>query len=63
MDKQNEESGCYDNKLSEVRCKKCSEKIEYENLKYCKQDDGSYLCPACLHDIDTEKLREKMGRD
>lgn len=58
MDKHNEESSCYDNKLSEVRCKKCGEKIEYENLKYCKQDDGSYLCPACLHDIDAEKLRE-----
>ena len=63
MDKHNAESGCYDNKLSEIRCKIYDCRIEYHYLSDSKQDDGSYICPACLHDIDADKLREKMGRD
>ncbi len=62
MDKHNEESGCYE-KLSEFRCAKCDEPIPYDCLKFCKQDNGTYICPACLHDIDAETLREEMGRD
>ncbi len=62
MDRHNEESGCYE-KLSEFRCAKCDEPIPYDCLEVCEQEDGTYICPACLHDIDAEKLREEMGRD
>lgn len=62
MDRHNEESGCYEG-LSDVRCANCGEQIPYDCLKFCKQDNGTYICPACLHDIDAEKLREEMGRD
>ncbi len=63
MDKHNGESGCYDNKLSETRCKICDCRIEYKLLDLCKQKDGSYICPACLHDIEANKHREEMGQD
>ena len=63
MDRHNEETGCYDNHLSEIRCKICGCRIEYKLLELCKQDAGSYICPACLHDVDTNMHREDMERD
>ena len=63
MDKHNEESGCYDSKISEYECKICNCKINYKDLENCKQPNGDYICPACLHDTETEKLRKKMKRD
>ncbi|MBR0032627.1 MAG: hypothetical protein IJP61_10135 [Treponema sp.] len=60
MDKHIEESGCYE-QPSEVRCKICKNKIYKEDLKFCKQDDGTFICPACLYDAD--KLQEEKDKD
>lgn len=62
-DTHNEESGCYDEKLSNIKCNKCNTSILYSEKKFSIQEDGTYICPACQHDIDAEKLRAKMGRD
>lgn len=62
-DKLNEESGCYDEKPSKFKCKICCELILQSMLKLCDQGDGTYICPACQHDANADKLREKMGRD
>ena len=62
MDKHNEEFGCYE-KLSEFRCDKCGEQIPYDCLKFCKQDDETYICQACIAKREAETLREEMGRD
>ena len=61
MDKHNEESNCYE-ELSEVTCKKCGHRIPKLLLSACRQADGSFICQECQHDIDADKLREKMGR-
>lgn len=63
MDKHIEETGCYDDRPSEIECKICNCKINYSELESSKQDDGTYICPACQHDIDADKHREEMGRD
>ena len=62
MDKHNNESNCYE-KLSEVACKICDHRIPKSLLSVCRQEDGSFICQECQHDIDADKLREKMGRD
>lgn len=62
MDRHNEESGCYEG-LSDVRCANCGEQIPYDCVKFCKQDDGTYICQACIAKREAENLREEMGRD
>ena len=59
MDKHNEQNGCYGNEFSKNICKICGVHIPYADLKVSKQDDGSYICPACQHDIDADELRVK----
>lgn len=63
MDKHLEEAGNYNDKPSEIECKTCKCKINYSELESSKQPDGTYICPACQHNIDAEKHREEMGRD
>lgn len=62
MDKHNQESDCYKG-LSRFRCVKCGQKIPENDSDDCKQDDGTYICTGCQYDEDSEKLREKMGRN
>ena len=62
MYKHNQESDCYKG-LSWIRCAKCEQKILENDSDDCKQDDGTYICMGCQHDEDSEKLREKMGKD
>lgn len=62
-DKHNEESGCYNEKSSNIKCKICNAPILYSGLKISKPDDGTYICPACQHDINSEKLHIRMGKD
>lgn len=56
-----EEYGDYKN--SKEKCKICGVPILRSELESCRQEDGTYICPGCSHDIDSERLREKMGRD
>ena len=62
MDKHNEESGCYDNKVSKIECVKCGCKINYNDLKMSKLDNGTYICPSCQHNNDIDKLGVEMNK-